>query len=167
MRRLEFLRGVLRAGLLFSSQPRMKSVTQDRYWPDRLGSRTGGSSATAPNGLEKNWVALSVWPMAISVCSVWPIPIFRSVRSGQYPYFDLFRLINTHFSVCSVWPIPLFWSVRSGQYSYFGLSGLANTLVLASAWAFLASFKTRAGALLFFIRSAPDLVAKDKNKDSK
>ena len=105
---------------------RMKSATQDRYWPDRLGSRTGGSGATSPNGLEKIWVAPSVWPMAISV---WPIPIFRSVRSGQYPYFGLFGLANTLISVCSVWPIPLFRSVRSGQYPYFGLFGLANTLI--------------------------------------
>ena len=77
----------------------MKSATQDRYWPDRLGSRTGGSGATVHNGLEKIWVAPSVWPMAILVCSVWRIPIFRSFRSG---------LANTHISVCSVWPIPKF-----------------------------------------------------------
>ena len=51
----------------------------------------------------------------ISVCSVWTIPIFRSVRSGQYPNFRLFGLANTQISVCSVWPIPKFWSVRSGQ----------------------------------------------------
>ena len=117
--------------------PRMKSATQDRYWPDRLGSQTGGSSATVHNGLEKIWVAPFVWPMAIlvcsvwrypyfglfglanthiSVCSVWPIPKFRSVWSGQYPYFGRFGLANTHISVCLVWPIPIFWSVRSGQY---------------------------------------------------
>ena len=69
--------------------PRAKSATQDRYWPDRLGSRTGGgggSGATAPNGLEKIWVAPSVWPMSI---------------------FGLFGLVNTHISVCSVWPIPI------------------------------------------------------------
>ena len=104
--------------------PRMKSVTQDRYWPGRLGSRTRGSGATVHNGLEKIWVAPSVWPMAILVCSVWRIPIFRSFRSGQYPYFGL---ANTHILVCSVWPIPIFWSVLSGQYPYFGLFGLANT----------------------------------------
>ena len=67
----------------------------------------------------------------ISVCSLWPIPIFRSVRSGQYPYFGLLGLANTiflsarsaqyHFSVCSVWPIPTFWSgLRSGQGSDVG-----------------------------------------------
>ena len=113
----------------------MKSVTQDRYWPDRLGSRTGGSSATAPNGLEKIWVAPSVWPMAISVCLVWPIPKFRSVRSGQYPDFGLFSLANTLASVCSVWPIPIFRSVRSGQYPDFGRFGLAKYLILVcSVW---------------------------------
>ena len=31
----------------------------------------------------------------ILVCSVWPIPLFRSVRSDQYPYFGLFGLANT------------------------------------------------------------------------
>ena len=66
------------------------------------------SGATVQNGLEKIWVAPSVWPMAILVCSVWRIPIIRSVRSGQYPYFCLFCLANTHISVCSVWPIPNF-----------------------------------------------------------
>ena len=71
----------------------------------------------------------------ISVCSVWPIPIFRSVRSGQYPYFGLFGLANAHISVCSVWPIPKFWSVRSGHYPYFGLFGLANTHIsVCSVW---------------------------------
>ena len=113
----------------------MKSATQDRYWPDRLGSRTGGSSATVHNGLEKNWVAPSVCPMAFLVCSVWPIPIFRSVRSGQCPYFGLFGLANTHISVGSVWPIPIFFSVRPGQYPYFGQFGLANThIFVCSAW---------------------------------
>ena len=66
-----------------------------------------GSGATVHNGLEKIWVATSVWPMAILVCSVWRIPIFRSVRSGQYPYFGLFGLANTQISACSVWPIPV------------------------------------------------------------
>ena len=78
----------------------------------------------------------SVWPIPIfrsvgsgqypyfSVCLVWPIPTFRPVRSGQYPNFGLFGLANTHILVCSVWPIPIFLSVWSGQYSYFGL---ANT----------------------------------------
>ena len=60
----------------------------------------------------------------ISVCSEWPIPLFRSVWSGQYPYFGLFGLANTHISV---WQIPLFQSVSSGQCPYFGLFGLANT----------------------------------------
>ena len=59
--------------------------------------------------------------------SVWPIPKFRSVRSGQCPNFGLFGLANTHISVCLVWPIPIFRSVRSGQCPYFGLFGLANT----------------------------------------
>ena len=115
--------------------PRMKSATQNRYWPDRLGSRTGGSGATVHNGLEKNWVAPSVWPMAILVCSVWRKPIFRSVRSGQYTYFGLFGLANTQISACSVWPIPKFRSVRSGQYPYFGLFGLTNTHIsVCSVW---------------------------------
>ena len=116
-------------------QPRMKSATQDKYWPDRLGSRTGGYGATVHNGLEKIWVAPSVWPMAILVCSVWRIPIFRSVRSGQYSFFGLFGLANTHILVCSVWPIPKFRPVRSGQYPNFGLFGLANTHILVcSVW---------------------------------
>ena len=66
-----------------------------------------------PQWSGKNCVAPSVWPMAILVCSVWRIPIFQT---GQYPYFGLFCLANTHFSVCSVWPIPIFRSVWSGQY---------------------------------------------------
>ena len=115
--------------------PRMKSATQDRYWPDRLRWRTGGSGATVHNGLEKIWVAPSVWLMAILVCSVWRIPIFRSVRSGQYPYFGLFGLANTHISVCSVWPIPKFRPFRSGQYPNLGLFGLANTHIsVCSVW---------------------------------
>ena len=110
----------------------MKSATQDRYWPDRLGSRTVGSGATVHNGLEKISVAPSVWPMAILVCSVWRIPIFRSVRSGQYPYFGLFSLANTHISV---WPIPKFRPVRSGQYPNFGLFGLTYThFLVCSVW---------------------------------
>ena len=44
----------------------------------------------------------------ISVCSVSPVPILRSVRSGQYPYFGLFGLAKTNISLCSVWPIPFF-----------------------------------------------------------
>ena len=111
--------------LMSTPMPRMKSATQDRYWPDRLGSQTGGSGATVHNGLEKIWVATSVWPMAILVCSVWRIPIFRS---GQYPYFGLFGLASTHILACSVWPIPIFRSVRSGQCPYFGL---ANTKISA------------------------------------
>ena len=119
----------------------------------RLVSRTGGSSATQLSGQEKMWVAPSVWPMAIWVCSVclantdilvWSMPTFRSVESGQYPYFrlfslannhisvcsvwpylGLFSLANNHISVCSVWPIPIFRSVQSGQYPYFGLFSLA------------------------------------------
>ena len=89
-----------------------------------------GSGATVHNGLEKIWIALSVWPMAILVFSVWRLSIFRFVRSGQYPYFGLFVLANTHISVCSVWQIPKFRSVRSGQSPYFGLFGLANTNIL-------------------------------------
>ena len=113
----------------------MKSATQDRYWPDRLGSPTGGSDATVHNGLEKIWVAPTVWPMAISVCSIWPIPLFRSVRPSQYPYFGLFGLANAHISVCSVCSIPIFRSVRSGQYPNFGLFGLSNTHILVcSVW---------------------------------
>ena len=113
----------------YITEPRNKSATQDRYWPDQLGSRTWGSSATVHNGLEKIQVTPSVWPMAILVCSVWRIPIFRSVPSGQYPYFGLFGLANTHISVCSVWPIPIFRSARSGQDQYLGLFGLANTYI--------------------------------------
>ena len=81
---------------------RIKSATQDRYRPDQFGSRQ------PPMVWKKNWFAPSVWPMAISVCSVWSTPIFRSVRPGQYPSFGLFGLANTHISVCLV--------VRSGQY---------------------------------------------------
>ena len=44
----------------------------------------------------------------ISVWSVWPMPILRSVRSGQYPCFSQFSLDNTHISVCRVWSIPTF-----------------------------------------------------------
>ena len=113
----------------------MKFETPDKYWPDRFGSRTGGSGATVHNGLEKIWVAPSVWPMAILVCSVWRIPIFWSIRSGHYPYFGLFGLANTQISACSVWPIPKFRSVRSGQYPYFGLFGLAKTHIsVCSVW---------------------------------
>ena len=84
----------------------------------------------------------------ISVCSVWPIPIFRSVRSGQYPYFGLFGLANTHISVCSVWPIPIFRSVRSGQYPYFGLFGLANTHIsVCSVWPIPIFRSVRSGQL--------------------
>ena len=74
-----------------SQHPRMKSATHYRYWLDRLGSRTRGSGAIAPNVLEKR-VPPSVGPMAISV---WPIPIFRSVRSDQYPYFGLVNTLKT------------------------------------------------------------------------
>ena len=66
----------------------------------------------------------------ISVCSVWPMPIIRPVRSGQYPYFGLFGLANTQVPACSVRPIPKFRSARSGQYPNFGLFGLANTHIL-------------------------------------
>ena len=129
------------------SLPRMKSATQDIYWPDQLRSRTGASGATQLNGLEKIWVALfrlvngniclfslantdisvrlarpihfglfGLANILILVYSVWPIPLFRSVRSGQYQYFGLFGLSNTHISVYLDWPIPRFRSVRSGQY---------------------------------------------------
>ena len=71
----------------------------------------------------------------ILVCSVWPIPIFWSVRSGQYPYSGLFGLANTQTSACSVWPTPKFRSVRSDQYPYFGLFGLASTHIsVCSVW---------------------------------
>ena len=52
--------------LCFLSGPRMKFATQDRYWPDRLDSWTGGSR-----------LASGQWQ-------------FWSVRSGHYPYFSLF-----------------------------------------------------------------------------
>ena len=136
-----------------------------------------GSGATVHNGVEKIWVAPSVWPMAILVCSVWRIPIFRSgqypnfglfglantqilvcsvwpilifwsVRSGRYPYFGLFGLANTQISACSVWPIPKFWSVRSGQYSYFGLFGLANTHI--SVWPIPIFLSVRSGQYPYF-----------------
>ena len=134
----------------------MKSATQDRYWPDRLGSRTGGPvppstmvwkqiGSRLPSGHCQFWSVRSgeypyfgLFGLAnthISVCSVWPIPKFWSVRSGQYPNFGLFDLANNHISVCSVWPIPIFRSVRSGQFPYFGLFGLANTHILVcSVW---------------------------------
>ena len=87
----------------------------------------------------------------ISVCSVWPIPIFRSVRSGQYPYFGLFGLANTQISACSVWPIPKFRSVRSGQYPYFGLFGLANTHIsVCSVWPIPIFLSVRSGHYPFF-----------------
>ena len=118
----------------------MKSATQDRYWPDRLGSWTGGPAQPPPMASKNlgrafrlangNFGLLSLVNTHISVCSVWPISLFRSVPSGQYPYFGLFRLANTHFFVCSVWPLPLFLSLQSGQYPYFGLFGLANTHIL-------------------------------------
>ena len=107
----------------------MKSATQDSYWPDRLGSRRGGPVRPStmawknlgrafrlPNG---NFGLFGLANTHISVCSVWPIPIFRSVRSGQYPYFGRFGLANTHISVCLVWPIPRFWLVRSGPIPKF------------------------------------------------
>ena len=107
-----------------------------------------GSGATVHNGLEKIWVAPSVWPMAILVCSVWRIPIFRSVRSGQYPYFGLFGLADTHISV---WPIPRFRPVRSGQYPNFGLFGLANTHILVcSVWPIPIFRSVRSGRYPYF-----------------
>ena len=121
----------------------MKSATQDRYWPDRLGSRTGGGPVRPSTMVWKNLGRafrqangnFSLFGLAnthISVCSFWPIPIFLSVRSGQYPYFGL---ANTQISACSVWPIPKFRSVRSGLYPYFGLFGLANTHIsVCSVW---------------------------------
>ena len=96
------------------------NLTQDEDRDPRqiLARPTGvvdrGSGATVHNGLEKIWVAPTVWPMAFSVRSIWPLPIFRSVRSGQYPYFGLFGLANTRISGCSVWLIPVFRYVRSG-----------------------------------------------------
>ena len=127
----------------------MKSATQDRYWPDRLGSRTGGYGATVHNGLEKIWVAPSVWPMALLVCSVWRIAIFRSVRSGQNPYFGLFGLANTLISAGSVWPILKFRPVRTGQYPIFGLFSLANTLILVcSVWPIPIFWSFRSGQYL-------------------
>ena len=81
-----------------------------------------GSGATQPNSQEKIWVAPSVWPREILVWSLWPIPMFLSVRSGQYPYFCLFGLAKTHFLVSSVWSIALFWSIRSGRYFWLRIS---------------------------------------------
>ena len=115
-----------------------ESATQDSYWPDRPGSWTGGSGATAPNGLEKslgrafrlaNGNFRFVWAAQYPYFGLfgWPIPLFRSVGSGPYPCFGLFGLANTLVLVCSVWPIPLFRSVPSGQYPFFGLFRLANT----------------------------------------
>ena len=110
--------------LQFKNGPRMKSATQDIYWPDGFGSRTGGSGATIHNGLEKCGSRLP--------SGQWQ---FRSVRSGQYPYFGLFGMANTQISVCSVWPKPKFRPVRSGQYPNFGLFGLANTHIsVCSVW---------------------------------
>ena len=70
---------------------RIKSATQDRYRPDQFGSRQPPMvwkkfGSRLPSG---QWQ-------------------FRSVRPGQYPFFGLFGLANTHISVCLV--------VRSGQY---------------------------------------------------
>ena len=85
---------------------------------------------------KKIWVAPSVWPMAILVCSVWLIPLFLSVQSGQYQYFGLFGLSNNHISVCLVWPIlmfqyvwsiPMIWSFQFGHKPYLGLFVLPTT----------------------------------------
>ena len=123
----------------------MKSATQDRYWPDRLGSWTGGPAQPPPMASKNlgrafrlangNFGLFSLVNTHISVCSVWPISLFRSVPSGRYPYFGLFRLAKTHFFVCSVRPIPLFRSVRSCQYPYIGLFGLTKGQVsVCSVW---------------------------------
>ena len=110
-----------------------------------------GSGATVHNGLEKIWVAPSVWPMAILVCSVWRIPIFRSVRSGQYPYFGLFGLANTHISVCSVWPMPKLRPIRSGQCPNFALFGLTNTQIsVCSVWPIPIFSSVRSGQYPYF-----------------
>ena len=113
----------------------MRSATQDRHWPDRLGSRSGGSGAPQLNSLEKLLFAPSIWP----------IPNFWSVRSGQYPCFGLYDLTNTdigafslantnlavcsllptfiptdhtHIPVCSFWRILKIVGVWPGQYLY-------------------------------------------------
>ena len=112
-----------------------ESATQDRYWPDRPGSWTGGSSATAPMVWKKIWVAPSVWPMAIFGLFGLLNTHILVCSAGQYPYFGLFGLANALVLVCWVWSIPLFWSVRSGQYPCFGLFRLANTLAsVCSVW---------------------------------
>ena len=49
------------------------------------------------------------------VCSVWAIPIFGYVRSGQYLSLVMFGLANTYLWLCSVWPMPV-----------LGMVGLAN-----------------------------------------
>ena len=91
--------------VLKTSYPRMKSATQDRYWPDQLWSRTGGPISMV---WEKFGSRFSVWPMEIFVCSVWPISTFRSVWPGQYPHIGLFGVANTQILVCSIWPIHNF-----------------------------------------------------------
>ena len=111
----------------FTTQDEVRDPRQILARPTWVADR--GVRCDRPQWSGKNLGRAFVWPMAILVCSVWPIPKFRSVRSGQYPYFGLFGLVNTQISVCSVWPIPIFRSVRSGQYPYFGLFGLVNTQI--------------------------------------
>ena len=109
--------------------PRMKSATQDWYWPDRLGPRRGGSGATQLIGLEKVWVTpFRLANTKISVFLVRPIPISRSGRARHYPYFGLFDLCHARISVCLVWPLPIFWSVWSGQFPNSSSRGPAKRI---------------------------------------
>ena len=78
---------------------RMKSATQDRYWPDELRSWTWGPAW--PNSMV--WIKfgsrLSVWPMPIIFFSVWPIPTFPLFHTRIICFLALIFLHKLLFRV--------------------------------------------------------------------
>ena len=86
------------------------------------------------------------------------------VPDGSFLIRGDFRMGMVWSEVASGWEWYDQRSLPDGNCMIRWAFSLANTLVLAFAWVILASLKTRAGALLCSIRSAPELAAKEKSK---
>ena len=139
----------------------MRSESQERYRPDRHGSRTGGPLQPNSKVSKKFGWLLPFVHWQFLICSVWPQHTSWSVWSGHYPHFGLFGQVNTHISVSLVWPIPTLRSVWSGQYAHLVVFGLCATHIQGPDEIKVAPLQNlqKSSALTVFQNNSPSLVS--------
>ena len=106
--------------------PRMRSTTQDRYWLDWLGLRTGRCGVTKLNGLEKVQISFFLRPKPVfclfglvnAHISFYSVAQYLTIiHTGQFLLLGLFDLANTHISVYSLWLTLISKAQRKSQWS--------------------------------------------------